>query len=466
MHERDRNRPFASSASPAAVRREAIADGDIRSAQTPHLRERVDVPALLALQRSAGNRVVAGMLARQPDDPNPRDAARARIRDLKRELDAITEQAQDVVREATGDHAGGSPAPKRRQWPPPKPGSKQSRAALRDWVRRGLQDIVDGKGPDAARAKRLLDELDGVEKEIAELEQGLRPPQQPKFESNKTPADKQPAKSKNPPAKTPPAKAPPAETPPAKAPPAETPPAKAPPAKTSPAAGGGVAKAELDAAAKEANVLRRFGGKVVSGLQTLAKYAGPALQAALALLQALDAIEMTESGLSGQGWVLKRQVAQSKVAGRDAAALVGAHDAARFHTDVQTLVETAKRNDDKFAQLGVNAEYWSTVELSEFCERAWNVLSDYVHACEELLASMTRVLAEAAAGEKVCEEILGSLAAGVDPASAPAFGARMDFRDIEKSLGAPTARLEAHVAQSSRDLDLLYDNILEHGWAL
>jgi hypothetical protein len=60
---------------------------------------------------------------------------------------------------------------------------------------------------------------------------------------------------------------------------------------------------------------------------------------------------------------------------------------------------------------------------------------------------MTRVLAEAAAGEKVCEEILGSLAAGVDPASAPAFGARMDFRDIEKSLGAPTARLEAHVAQ-------------------
>jgi hypothetical protein len=47
----------------------------------------------------------------------------------------------------------------------------------------------------------------------------------------------------------------------------------------------------------------------------------------------------------------------------------------------------------------------------------------------------------------------------------PAFGGVQDFRQLQHPPGTDGSSA-SHVEQVDRDLDLLYDNILEHGWAL
>jgi hypothetical protein len=202
----------------------------------------------------------------------------------------------------------------------------------------------------------------------------------------------------------------------------------------------------------------------VRGLKTLAKYAGPALKVALSVLNVVDTIEMTESGISGQGWLLKAQVGQARALADAAAALVSAYDTGRFHADLLRLVETAQKNDEKFAELGVIADYWSTLDLSDFCQSASETLSEHVRISEQVLAAMKKVLEDAVLGERACDRILESIFAGEDIVGVPAFGARQDFRTLQDRLAGPTARLETHVAQARRDLDTMYDNIVQHGW--
>jgi hypothetical protein len=395
------------------------------------------------------------VLARTPDTTDPRDAAKARIRDLKRGLDAATEQAQDLVRAATGDHSGGRAPPKPGRGQSPQPGSKQSRRALRDWVRKGLKDLVDGKGPHAGTAKGLLDEITEIEKEIAELERGLRPPPQPKFKSKATPADKQPAKAKTPPAPT------------------KTPPAPTKPAPTSSSPGPTprpLPPGEAASAAKQAGRLKSLAGRFARSIGRIAsKVLGP-LAVALQLLDALDMIDMSESAMRGEGFVFRQQLRESSELSAAVQGLIAAYRDSPLHEELDELVRTAVANDEKYSQYDVTpANYWGTEELSEFCQKAWSQAFDHATACEKLHDHLSRGVSEVEWRWKFCKAILDdpkAIAALSIPTTATAarvLGAYEDLTIMRGRLSTALSALTSHVSIVKDDLQVLDDNILQRG---
>jgi hypothetical protein len=444
-------------ASPSRVERVGSVEWDGFPLATSRLRARADLAAVLALQRAVGNRAVAGMLARAAGDPDPRDAARARIRDLKRELDAVTEQAQDLVRDATGDHTGGRPAwPKRGRARPPKPGSKKSRAALRDWVRRGLEDLADGTGPTAERARGSLDQIEGIEDEIEELERGLRPPSQPNFKPKPTPAEKQPAKAKNPPANGPPATSPPAKAPPPKSNVSETLPPLPPE----------IAKV----AAKEATRFKDLARRFASGVKNIAgKVAGP-IAIALQILDALELIEMTETAVRGTGFIFRAQISQASDLQSSVTGLIASYRAAGLHADLATLIRAAEQNDERYSQYAnTPQDYWGTEELSEWCLSITDTIDAHRDACDKLLEQLKNAASDVDVRLKYCKALLDNPAAMTAlsyPTSAPVARVLMAHRDLTQIsgiLGPAQYALNAHATTVRDDAKTIDDNILQRG---
>jgi hypothetical protein len=434
---------------------------------TSRLGELADVAAVLALQRSAGNRAVARILARAPSGPDPRDTARARIRDRKRELDAVTEQAQDLVRDATGDHTGGRPPlkPDRgrirrgevpRRSAPAQPGSKKSRAALRDWVRRGLEDLADGTGPSAEKARGLLDQIDGIEDEIEELERGLRPPAQPKFNPKPTPAEKQPADAKNPPAKPPPAKSPPATAPPPKRNVPEPLPSLPPE----------IAKV----AAKEATRFKDLARRIASGVKNIAdKVAGP-IAIALQIVDALELIEMTDNAVRGDGFIFRAQISQASELQSSVSGLITSYRAAGFHADLATLVRAAEQNDERYSQYAnTPQDYWGTEELSDWCLSITDTVDAHRDACDKPLEHLKNAASDVDVRLKYCKGLLDNPAAMTAlsyPTSAPAARVLMAHRDLTQIsgiLGPAESTLNAHSTTVRDDAKTIDDNILQRG---
>jgi hypothetical protein len=248
----------------------------------------------------------------------------------------------------------------------------------------------------------------------------------------------------------------------------------APPPKTS--STSKLAAEVEQAAVKELSGFRRVAGKAAKGLATVVKLGVVPVQIALELLNAVASIEMTESALSGNGWILTGQVAQAKQLSRDTDQLLGAYDQGSYHGDIQRLVDTALQNDEHYAALGVNASYWSSIELSDFCVQAKAQLSQHVDQCRAIDTDMTSIMAQVRAGQKFCEDMLNSDAVLVAEAAGAAAGipvgltetlfmASQDLDTIAGYLGGPMYAIHKHLEQAEADLKLLDDNILTQGLA-
>ncbi|MGH2895035.1 MAG: hypothetical protein ACRDPM_17460 [Solirubrobacteraceae bacterium] len=248
----------------------------------------------------------------------------------------------------------------------------------------------------------------------------------------------------------------------------------APPPKTS--STSKLATEVEQAAEQELSGFRRVAGKATKGLAAIVKLGVVPLQIALELLNAVQSIEMTESALSGNGWILTGQVAQAKQLSRDTDQLVTAYDQESYHADVQRLVDTALRNDEHYAALGVNANYWSSLDLSDFCVQAKAQLSQHVDQCRAIDKDMTSIMNQVRAGQKFCDDELKSDAVLAAEAIGAASGipvgltetlfmASRDLDTIAGYLGGPMYAMHKHLAQAEADLKLLDDNILTQGLA-
>jgi hypothetical protein len=244
-----------------------------------------------------------------------------------------------------------------------------------------------------------------------------------------------------------------------------------------PKTGGTSAKltAELEAAAKELSAFRRIGGKVVKGLATVVKLGVVPVQLALEMLNAVQAIEMTESALRGDGWVLTGQVRQSKDLARDTAQMVSAYDDGRYHAELNQLVEAALKNDEHYAETGGTPNYWSSIELSDFCVDAKAQLAPHVGQCQAIADDMTWMMERVQAGQKFCRDMLNSDAVLVAEAAGAASGvpvgltetlyeASLDLDKIVGNLRLPMIDMQKHLERANADLKLLDDNILTQGF--
>jgi hypothetical protein len=234
--------------------------------------------------------------------------------------------------------------------------------------------------------------------------------------------------------------------------------------------------AELEVASKELSTFRRTAGTIAKGLGAVLRLGVVPVQLALEILNAVSAIEMTESALRGDGWVLSAQVVEARDLAKDSTEMMGAYNQGRYHEDLERLVDTALKNDEHFAELGVNADYWGSLELSDFCVQAVAQLSPHVDQCQTIsdhLSSMTEWVKSA---KKFCNDEINSDALLVAEAAGGATGipagitetlyeALLDLDKIAGYLGGPTAAMQEHLTRAKGDLQLLNDNILTQGFA-
>jgi chemotaxis protein histidine kinase CheA len=233
-----------------------------------------------------------------------------------------------------------------------------------------------------------------------------------------------------------------------------------------------LSKAEMAAAKAEMGAFRRLGGRVASGLKNIVAAAAHPLAMALALSGALDAMIAAESKLAGGGWVLGAQINQASALSRDTDALVKSYDDQGFHRDLTNLVDTAWKNDEKYE--GTVADYWSTLDLSDFCDAAEPGLKSHVDDCDKMLKAMKQVYSEAQTGIDITGKLLDdpavwaaeALGAAVDMSAGileAAFMANQDFGQLMQMLFSPIYVLERHLTLAQADLKTLYDNMYHPG---
>ena len=235
--------------------------------------------------------------------------------------------------------------------------------------------------------------------------------------------------------------------------------------------------AEVELAAKEATTLKQLGRSVTTGLKVLfSNYVTVPLTLSLELLNAVSVVTQATSKLAGEGWMLSAQIHQASELGKASEALVQVYSAARYHTDLKRLADTALSNDEKYAGLGVVAEYWSSLDLSEFCVNVRPVLAEHVDSCQRILDRMTKVHSEVADGAAFCRRELDDPGVWAAEAGGAVTGIpvgltdqlymlEQDFEQISGILGAPIWELTNHLTSAKADLQMLDDNIVTYGLA-
>lgn len=237
-----------------------------------------------------------------------------------------------------------------------------------------------------------------------------------------------------------------------------------------------VARAELEQAANELSAFRRVGRALTSALGTVLKYGKVPAMVALELMKAINAIEMTQSAIKGDGWILTRQVAQAKALANGTDALLTVYVDGRYHARLVELVEAALKNDEHFAELGVITDYWSSVELSEFCAGAYDQLAPHVDDSQKLSDDMTWMLERVRAGQDFCTKLLNDDAIWAAEALSAAtsipggivetlFAAQQDLDQIDGILAGRDSLMAEHLKMVKADLKLLDDNVLRYGLA-
>jgi hypothetical protein len=193
---------------------------------------------------------------------------------------------------------------------------------------------------------------------------------------------------------------------------------------------------------------------------------------ALQIVDALELVEMTESAVSGNGFIFGKQIHQASGLATEVDGLIKAYREANYTGQLAELVETAQRNDERYSQYDVTPEkYWGTEELSEFCLEASTSAREHVNKCSQLLDHLRRVNVEVSARLDYCERVMGNpatVAILISPTSAPlarVYAASKDLQRISDILPAP-GMLAAHLDTASKDLEMLDVNILQTGWAV
>jgi hypothetical protein len=233
-----------------------------------------------------------------------------------------------------------------------------------------------------------------------------------------------------------------------------------------------LSNAEMAAAKAEMGTFRRLGGKVASGLKSIVALSIHPLSIALALNGALDTMIAAQSKLAGGGWVLGSQISQASALSRETDALIKSYDDQRFHRDLTSLVDTAWRNDEKY--IGIPLDYWSTLDLSDFCDAAEPGLKEHVDDCDKMLKAMKQVYEEAQTGMDITQRMLDdpalwtaeALGAAVELSTGileSAFMANQDFGQLMQTLYGPIYLLERHLTLAQADLKTLYDNMYHPG---
>jgi hypothetical protein len=155
---------------------------------------------------------------------------------------------------------------------------------------------------------------------------------------------------------------------------------------------------------------------------------------------------------------------------------VHAYSGAHYHTDLRKLIDTALSNDEMYARRGVVADYWSSLDLSDFCAQARPVLADHVEACQKIVDRMTKVHSEVVEGAAFCRRELDDPAVWAAEAGGAVTGIPVgltdqlymlgqDLEQISDILGAPLWQLTEHLTSAKTDLQMVEDNTLEFGLA-
>jgi hypothetical protein len=235
--------------------------------------------------------------------------------------------------------------------------------------------------------------------------------------------------------------------------------------------------AEVELAAKEASTLKQIGRNVATGLKLLfSRYVTVPLSLSLELLNAVSVVTQAMSKLAGDGWMLGAQIHQARELGKASEALVQVYGAAHYRSDLKRLMDTALSNDEKYARLGVVADYWSSLDLSDFCVNLRPVLAEHVDACQKILDRMTKVNSEVSDGAAFCRRELEDPAVWTAEAAGAATGVpvglvdqlymlQQDFEQISDIIGGPVLQLTNHLSSTKADLQMLEDNILTYGLA-
>ena len=183
------------------------------------------------------------------------------------------------------------------------------------------------------------------------------------------------------------------------------------------------------------------------------------LQLAAAIVQALDAIERTESALAGKGFVFTQQLQQTGELAKQVEELVNGYRKAGFHTELDKMIDLAKEIDKE------NPEgLYGSDALSTFCASVESDVDKHEYDCNKILDEMNAIVERAVLGAILIRKLFSDpvflVAASASGQDVVAFMALQDFEKISGALGGPVSMMETHHSIVQADLKRIKENIL------
>jgi hypothetical protein len=227
---------------------------------------------------------------------------------------------------------------------------------------------------------------------------------------------------------------------------------------------------EIEAAAKQASRFKGLATRFLGSVGRIAKAVLGPITVALQILDAVEMIEATESAVRGEGFIFRAQRAEAADLSKQVFAVVKSYRDSRFHETLDELVRSAIANDEKYSQYDVTpGDYWGTEELSEFCLKVTEDVSNHANNCEKLHDTLSSALRDVRVRYDYCKAILSNTAAMAAlsyPSSVPAARVFMAYQDLDKIieiLSPAMAVVTEHLAIALADRKLVDDNILQRG---
>ena len=218
-------------------------------------------------------------------------------------------------------------------------------------------------------------------------------------------------------------------------------------------------------AAPKLGLMKKIKGDFIRGIKVAATTVHTVLQFVGPLLQALDAVESTESALAGNGFVFTQQVAQTRSLASQAGELLRGYREAGYHANLDKMIDLAKELDK------ANPEgLYGADELSNFCASVRSDVAKYESDSKDLLDEMNKISSRALTGRNTLESLFDNpvfmTAANLNGQDAVMFMAHQDFDQIIGILAVPIIRMTEHHTQVEADLKRIKDNILDtkFGW--
>jgi hypothetical protein len=213
-------------------------------------------------------------------------------------------------------------------------------------------------------------------------------------------------------------------------------------------------------ASKKLPIIKSAGRAFKSGIKLyFSNYVQLPLRLFRELDQALETIGNVESGLRGDGFVLKGQVALAGNIASATSAQLNAWRDGKYHAMITIAIDTAREIDraDPEGLYGSDA-------LSHFCAGIELDVGEHERVSRELLADVNQILTEVVAGEQIAAKLLNDpvfmAAAALVAQDTVVFMAWQDFQSIQKTLGALPFSLETLHKEAANDLARVRANII------